>query len=327
MVRGSRHSKNPGTMGYEALTYFEKRSLGYGMTCERLNKESLGDFFDCQLTLQPAEKPVCTPSGILYSEEAILESLLFQKQEIKRKMRLWLDSQHEESFERTQRFKIEKEFELLKFRNVDEVVIDHDRSLEFGSEKLKKLSLNKKKVLISGGVNFPSNRDRIQKMKAQWANNGIIREEKYLYSSPKVKPYYYTICPITHQKLKFRDLVYVIFTQSKTKFNESYTPFYIDPITKDVLTNRARLICLRPTGDVLLLNTYKSMIEPHGNYNGHNITTSDVIDLQQGGTGYVSHDGQSAIVSKYAPLGLNSGMTDLRGQHSGSGAKAGMVLL
>lgn len=35
---GRKHSKNAGTMGSEALTYHEKKSLGYGTVQERLGK-------------------------------------------------------------------------------------------------------------------------------------------------------------------------------------------------------------------------------------------------------------------------------------------------
>ena len=38
MGRGSRHSKNAGTMGSEAMTYGEMKGLGYGTVSERLGK-------------------------------------------------------------------------------------------------------------------------------------------------------------------------------------------------------------------------------------------------------------------------------------------------
>ena len=61
-----RHSKNAGTMGAEALTYHERRALGYGTVKERLGKVRVGravvatDGRACQsfrllsLTLTPA---------------------------------------------------------------------------------------------------------------------------------------------------------------------------------------------------------------------------------------------------------------------------------
>ena len=55
MGRGSRHSKNAGTMGSESQTAGERSALGYGTVRERLGKEALGNFYDCRITLRPAE--------------------------------------------------------------------------------------------------------------------------------------------------------------------------------------------------------------------------------------------------------------------------------
>ena len=80
---GQRHSKNAGTMGVEGLTYHEKKALGFGTVKQRLGKvldllcwlinphrlfcniaaphlcrcfmqDSVGNYNDCRLTLQPA---------------------------------------------------------------------------------------------------------------------------------------------------------------------------------------------------------------------------------------------------------------------------------
>jgi hypothetical protein len=40
MGRGQRHSKNAGIMGSEALTYHEKKALGFGTVKERIGKVS-----------------------------------------------------------------------------------------------------------------------------------------------------------------------------------------------------------------------------------------------------------------------------------------------
>jgi hypothetical protein len=44
MGRGSKHSKNAGVMGSEALTYHEKKAMGYGTLKERLGKVLLSLF-------------------------------------------------------------------------------------------------------------------------------------------------------------------------------------------------------------------------------------------------------------------------------------------
>ena len=41
MGRGSRHSKNAGTMGSESMTYAEMKGLGYGTVKERLGKVTI----------------------------------------------------------------------------------------------------------------------------------------------------------------------------------------------------------------------------------------------------------------------------------------------
>ena len=38
MGRGSKHSKNAGVMGSEALTYHERKAMGHGTLSERLGK-------------------------------------------------------------------------------------------------------------------------------------------------------------------------------------------------------------------------------------------------------------------------------------------------
>jgi nitric oxide synthase-interacting protein len=38
MGRGQRHSKNAGIMGSEALTYHERKALGFGTVKERVGK-------------------------------------------------------------------------------------------------------------------------------------------------------------------------------------------------------------------------------------------------------------------------------------------------
>lgn len=42
----------------------------------------------------------------------------------------------------------------------------------------------------------------------------------------------------------------------------------MDPVTKDTFTNKSRLVCLKPTGDVLLEETYNKLVKPEGNFNG-----------------------------------------------------------
>lgn len=40
----------------------------------------------------------------------------------------------------------------------------------------------------------------------------------------------------------------------------------MDPLTKDVFTNRSRLVAIRQTGDVVAYETWKKLIEPEGTW-------------------------------------------------------------
>lgn len=93
----TRHSKQKGGIGSEALTYSERQALGYGTCTERLGKDSTKDFDCCALCLQPVQDAVVTPDGVLYEREVILESLLAQKKEAARRLALWEAQQGEEA--------------------------------------------------------------------------------------------------------------------------------------------------------------------------------------------------------------------------------------
>lgn len=83
----ARKSKQPG--GNFPLTQYERTkkfaSSEYGTTAERIAGHSQYQLGDCGISLTkftPKDDVVCTPSGYLYSNDAILEYLLTQTQEL-----------------------------------------------------------------------------------------------------------------------------------------------------------------------------------------------------------------------------------------------------
>lgn len=99
MGRGSRHSKNAGTMGSESQTAGERAALGYGTVKERLGKvlitaarlllsvhgqlsvrvshssalpqEAIGNFYDCRISLKPAvvRLHICRTADLLLARK------------------------------------------------------------------------------------------------------------------------------------------------------------------------------------------------------------------------------------------------------------------
>ena len=133
------------------------------------------------------------------------------------------------------------------------------------------------------------------------------------------KPDDATFCPASGKKLRLKDLVAVRLTPTP---GGGPTDF-MDPITRDPLTNASRLVLLKPTGDVVLKETYETCVKPEGSYGGVAVAPEDVLELQRGGTGFAAHDKQLQT-KKFFALGPGSGMADRRGQHASASSKFGL---
>lgn len=79
---GRKHSKNGGDRHH--FSYHEKKKAWGNTEHQRLGADSQLPFGYCALTLCAAEEPVVSPSGHIYSREAILEYLLTKTRDIKK---------------------------------------------------------------------------------------------------------------------------------------------------------------------------------------------------------------------------------------------------
>ncbi|KAK9832517.1 hypothetical protein WJX81_004354 [Elliptochloris bilobata] len=318
MGRGSRHSKNAGTMGSEAQTYSERAGQGYGTIRERLGKDAVGNYYDCRLSLQPVVDPVCTPDGYLYSREAILESLLQQKKANRRKLVAWEAQQQDELRKEEERQAVLQQTSLLAFDRQNHMGASdgHAQSLSMAIQAEAEAMLAEKKV-VSSAITIQENAEKMKEMRAFWLPSKTP-EARALLGRPDMD----TFCPASGKKLRLKDLISV----QLTRVPEGQTGFAVDPVTKDTFTNASRLVLLKPTGDVVLHETWKSCIAPEGHYNGIRVREKDVVELQRGGTGFAAHDGDKAQASKYWQMGPGSGRADLRGQHKAARSLGGLVM-
>ncbi|KAK9815795.1 hypothetical protein WJX72_009551 [[Myrmecia] bisecta] len=317
MGRGQRHSKNAGTMGVEAMTYAEKQALGYGTVRERLGKDAVGNYYDCRLTLQFATDPVCTPDGYLFNREAILENLLAQKKANKRKLAAWEAQQQEEQRKAEELQAVEAQSRLLAFDRQNHMGASASaaRLIKEAIQEEAEAHLSDKKV-VNSEVTIKENVDKIKEMRAFWLPSKTP-EARVLLDKPDMSTY----CPASGKKLRLKDLIVVKFM----RVPEGETGMFMDPITKDTFTNASRLVVLKPTGDVMLHDTYQRCVRPDGRYDGVRIKEADVIELQRGGTGFALHDGEKTQGQKYWQLGPGSGLADLRGQHRGPRSAGGLL--
>jgi hypothetical protein len=78
------------------VTRSELGKLSYGTSSKRVGKDGGTPMGHCCLSLQPAEDPVLSPSGHLYSREAVYSYMLAKKEELQRQRAVWEQQQRAE---------------------------------------------------------------------------------------------------------------------------------------------------------------------------------------------------------------------------------------
>jgi nitric oxide synthase-interacting protein len=294
-------------MGAEAMTYAEKKAMGYGTVQERLGKDAQGNFDDCNLTYAPAVQPMCTPGGFLYSKEAIFENLLAQKKEKKRQLKLWEDQERERAQTQAEDEIVREEAKKEAFysQNYEGVAREGEAGTSGDAQKKKKKN---------AGLNWDSEQKGADgKLRAYWLPSKTP-EMKANVDKPSLT----CRCPASGKKLKLKDLFPVSLMRDPENARK-----YIDPLTKDELTNRDSLVAIRTSGVVMKKKTYENLVKPDGELNGKAVSPKDVVEIQTGGTGFSAHDKNSQSKKKYL-VGMGSGMADLRGQNSSAVSRFGL---
>ncbi|KAJ4459125.1 putative two-component sensor histidine kinase BarA [Paratrimastix pyriformis] len=82
---GRKHSRNQ--CSNPIFSHEENKKIKYKSQEMHIGSESLKNFDDCGLCLQPVREPLCCPQGHLYCKSCIYESLLTQKQTIEQKQK------------------------------------------------------------------------------------------------------------------------------------------------------------------------------------------------------------------------------------------------
>ena len=274
----------------------------------------MGSYYDCRLTLRPAVDPVCCPQGYIFSREAILENLLVQKKNIKKKMAAWQKATLEQTQREQEKAEVDKGVSMLAFDKRN-----HGGSSESVVEKMKDLVGQEAKLQMEGRqtvssvMNIRENEARMKTMNAFWVP-GKGPEVEHVIE----KPNNVTLCPASGKPLKLKDLISLHMKRAPGGDEHDF----IDPVSGDSFTNSSRLVVLKPTGDVMLMETFKRVVKNEGQYNGTKIDDDDVLELHSGGSGFAAHDSDAIMGQKYFALG--SGLN--RGQTAGrSGTNNGLL--
>ena len=158
-----------------------------------------------------------------------------------------------------------------------------------------------------------------KQLKAYWLPSMEPADRKRAAPPPS-----HTLCPTTRKRLRAKDLVEIKFMRVPDDGREGdkgkgrggggvgSNALYMDPLTRDPLTDKARVVVLKPSGVAMLESSYKRFVEPDGSYEGRRVRPKDVIRLQKGGTGFAG-GGASVEAKAHHMHGLGTATCPLRG--------------
>ncbi|KAL5106396.1 hypothetical protein TcWFU_008662 [Taenia crassiceps] len=284
-LRMTRHSKN--CTANTVYTYHERQKdakhSGYGTQTVRLGKDSIRAFDCCCLTLQPAKDPVITQDGFIYDRAAILEYILSQKADIKRRQKIYAkqcDRAAREALEKKKAAQDEKARAFMALNTLDTHSKASAQAAE--SEALASVSKGNCKLTSFEGDYRPGTAASF------WTQTPSASDSlKYENDIPKPDPV--VRCPMSGKPLRYKDLITVNFTNldvddaSFGGCNPGANEIRrVCAVSKDPLTSATRCFVLRPSGAVVTREVVekiirKEMVDP---ISGTKLVESDLIENQ-----------------------------------------------
>eukprot|EP00756_Hemistasia_phaeocysticola_P058499 Hpha_TRINITY_DN35138_c0_g1::TRINITY_DN35138_c0_g1_i1::g.168527::m.168527/K13125/NOSIP; nitric oxide synthase-interacting protein len=319
MGRGTRHSKSCQSRGF--LTYDERNArtnayrgrgvikvaleVDQGTLTERVGADSQKDFDACWLCNGRAERPVVTPSGMLYCKECILSNIVAQKAGFKRKQAAFEEQQ-------CKRARKEAAADAVRGAIAEEFArAGEDSLLPAKGEAVAKDAAAKahrlEQAVQLGGC------------KEQTPSSFWTAQNTPAWEEGKVeKPDGVVRCPFTNKPLKMKQLVDVKWTEQREAEGLSVqaevdSGRYMCPIS-NVTFRRGCDIVILPNGHAVSKRAYERVCKGPKEgaeekfrcpITGDSLTHSAVIHLFRGATGFaasvVGQELASVEASQYRP--------------------------
>jgi nitric oxide synthase-interacting protein len=284
----ARKSKQPG--GNMPLTQYERKIHGgaYGTQSARLTTDSQLRFGDCCLSLTAAVDPVVTPSGHIYSREAIVAYLLEKKKEIKEntakyeaKIALVEQNRIQDLERKDEQYK--KDF-LKKDQGSTHITVNkHQNSLIESSKR--KIDMESK----------DEGQKRLKHVSYWLAEAQPQANEDDIKNPPNQRP----SSPMTGNDLRLKDLKSITLeredgtSQAKCICAVSHKAITTQPV-----------VLIKKTGVVLLKDVYEKVVRTKSGdmvcpISGKKIKEKDVMELKKASSGF-SASGQ-VVATSYTP--------------------------
>lgn len=193
----SKHSKNAGDRSH--FTYAEKQRSSFGSQSERLSADSQLPFGHCPFSLHPIDDGVISPSGRLYSREAILEYLLTKMKEIREENEAFIQQQKRQTEKTLESLRSAEDLQIKNFEEnqlgVGVIVNSNDVSKPLESE----YAISRKRLI--------DDTDKAEKTKSlqavcPWIPQFTPSAEAVVKPPPKRPP-----SPFSGRPLRAKDLI------------------------------------------------------------------------------------------------------------------------
>ena len=241
--------KAPG--GHNPLTYHERSRLtSYGTTTNRLGTDSQRKFGDCCLGLQPAVDPVATPSGHIYSREAIVSYLLSKNRDLKEQRRIYNEKMA------SIRSKQEKDDKVLAIQSLEQFE-KKDHGAVQQSKDLHTKSLDMK---LGNKINTETMEESQKALKrtsywlSEYQPDYDKDEELVARGPPPERP----SSPMSGEPLKLKNLISLKLIKDES---DDKDPRFVCAVSRDTLTTQP-VIVIKKTGQVMLKSVYKKLVKP-----------------------------------------------------------------
>lgn len=289
----TRKSKQPG--GHNPLTYNETRKLDYGTTTTRLGTASKQRFGDCCLSLVPAKDPVATPSGHIYSLEAILSYLLQHTQHHHAQRKL-------DDARRVQRL----DQDAHKLSKKRQKMLDEFEKTNYGPAQLS---------TEEHGLALRKTMDKMVDTETTEIQKKTLRRTSYWLSEcqPKeqdtpIEPPKRVASPMSGRPLRRKELVSLSVAREPGWDTGDHGCRCLCALTHKAITTQP-VVLLKKSGVVLLEEAYKKFVLEEGGEGKKTlrcpITGSkfrhprDVLVLQKGTSGFAASG--DVVAKKYRP--------------------------
>ena len=279
-----KHSKKAGDRHH--FSYHEKNTNdSLGTMNERLSVDSQLPFGYCSLSLYPTDADaVVSPSGHIYSKEAILEYLLSKMKEIKQQQQQYEQQLLDEKLQEQKQVEEEKLGKLKEFAEQQDggvYALAKRKSSELDTNEYLE---SRKKVIADD----KTREEEIEDLKrvSPWLAQYTPSAEPSKIKIPPKRP----SSPFSGQPLRTKDLIPLdLLKEDVSNGNDSSLVRYLCPISKKTITSQ-KVVLIRSTGAYMLEECYnyialKSLVCP---LTSKKFDKDDVIQLVKPATSFAS---------------------------------------